>query len=193
MVNSLLRLSFKVWNSAMGVGGFATISYAILMFRAQGETSSPSHHITSVPWFFHAFLFVGIVLCAVTCLGHIAAHTANSCCLSAYIVVILVLLIVQTAIMTGAFLRQSSEKELPLDLSDDFTDSVVSSYYIWKCLSSSVFLIQAICVLLAALSFHITNGVDDHDSEYEDDENAQTRLALLDPSARWQQGERNIV
>ncbi|KAG5536788.1 hypothetical protein RHGRI_024276 [Rhododendron griersonianum] len=32
--------------------------------------------------FIHAFLRIGIALCAITCLGHIAAHTANHHCLS---------------------------------------------------------------------------------------------------------------
>ncbi|KAG5528370.1 hypothetical protein RHGRI_029142 [Rhododendron griersonianum] len=34
--------------------------------------------------FIHTFLGIGIALCAITCLGHIAAHTANRHCLSLY-------------------------------------------------------------------------------------------------------------
>lgn len=53
MYNNILRLSFKVWNAAMGLGGVATILYSVLVFRVsdqvgEGETSS-SHQIP-VPW-----------------------------------------------------------------------------------------------------------------------------------------------
>ncbi|XP_057764512.1 tetraspanin-19-like [Salvia miltiorrhiza] len=187
MANNLLRLSLQVWNSGMGLGGVATTFYGILIFRAAGAQSSSSHHIT-IPWFFHAFLFVGIVLCAVSCLGHFAAKTANTCCLSTYVGIILVLLTLEFVMMTDAFFNPKWIKDLlvPVNQSGKLDE------YVLKYLAFMVFLLQAICVLLAALSIHdnITDEeVDGYESEYQD----QDEQPLLYSVARWQHSERYIV
>lgn len=49
MYNNILRLSFKVWNSAMGLGGIATILYGILAFRVSDQSDGESS-LSSVPW-----------------------------------------------------------------------------------------------------------------------------------------------
>lgn len=51
-----------------------------------------------------------------------------------------------------------------------------------------IFEVQAICILLAALS--IREMDDGHESEYDEDE--EHRLPLLDTGAPWQQDERQI-
>ncbi|KAL8468008.1 hypothetical protein ACS0TY_031306 [Phlomoides rotata] len=107
--NNGVKLFLKMFNSAMGIGGIATVMYGVLMFRAwqlQGGSSS-FHHI---PWFFHAFLGVGILLCAITCLGHIAANRPNISWLSAYIILLLFLLILETLIMADSFANPNWEK-----------------------------------------------------------------------------------
>ncbi|KAF7119624.1 hypothetical protein RHSIM_Rhsim13G0176600 [Rhododendron simsii] len=84
-VKSWLQLSLKLVNSTIGVTGIAMILYSIWMVRAwqlDMDGSSSDHPKFSLPWFIHAFLGIGIALCAITCLGHIAAHTANRRCLS---------------------------------------------------------------------------------------------------------------
>lgn len=58
------------------------------------------------------------------------------------------------------------------------------------------FQVQAICVLLGALSIHdhITEGIDYYESEYEDeDEDEQPRVALMYSIARWQHSESYVV
>ncbi|KAI8525507.1 hypothetical protein RHMOL_Rhmol13G0235200 [Rhododendron molle] len=84
-VKSWLQLSLKLVNSTIGVTGIAMILYSIWMVRAwqlDMDDSSSDHPKFSLSWFIHAFLGIGITLCAITCLGHIAARTANRHCLS---------------------------------------------------------------------------------------------------------------
>ncbi|KAL8460414.1 hypothetical protein ACS0TY_032087 [Phlomoides rotata] len=185
--NNGVKLFLKMFNSAMGIGGIATVMYGVLMFRAwqlQGGSSS-FHHI---PWFFHAFLGVGILLCAITCLGHIAANRPNISWLSAYIILLLFLLILETLIMADSFANPNWEKELPTislsnRLDDFFMDFVASCDIIWNWLAWSVFLIQATCVLLATLRIQETNEVDSDDTEEEED--SERIVPLLGPSARY--------
>ncbi|PHU26492.1 hypothetical protein BC332_04824 [Capsicum chinense] len=84
-VRSCLQLSLKIANFTIGLMGIAMLIYSIWMIRvwqrdAANSPSSPDY--AQFPWFIHAFLGVGIALCAITFLGHVAAHSANSCCLS---------------------------------------------------------------------------------------------------------------
>ncbi|KAI3456277.1 hypothetical protein Pfo_012940 [Paulownia fortunei] len=105
MVKKCLKSSLKLLNSSMGLGGIAIIIYGVLMIRVwQPDEEGSSSDQFTIPWFFHAFLGVGIALCAITCLGHIAAQTANTYCLSCYIIIVLLLLVLETVIMADLFL-----------------------------------------------------------------------------------------
>ncbi|KAK6164351.1 hypothetical protein DH2020_001215 [Rehmannia glutinosa] len=54
---------------------------------ASGVVSSPDDalsfnvHSLPAPWFIYAFMGVGILVCCVTCIGHIGAEAINGCCL----------------------------------------------------------------------------------------------------------------
>ncbi|KAG8385564.1 hypothetical protein BUALT_Bualt03G0058300 [Buddleja alternifolia] len=157
MVKNWLKISLKVLNSTTGLGGIAIVIYGVLMIKVwQPDEQGSSYHDFTFPWFFHAFLAVGIALCAITCLGHVAANTANFYCLSS---------------------------ALPKDQSgkfDDFKDFVKSSDYISKGVACLIFLIQGVSVLLATiLRTRGTNDVDNYESE---DEYVEPRHPLLSRS-----------
>lgn len=33
------------------------------------------------PWFIYAFMGIGVILCCITCIGHVGAEAVNGCCL----------------------------------------------------------------------------------------------------------------
>ncbi|KAG6423515.1 hypothetical protein SASPL_113913 [Salvia splendens] len=74
-VQSLLKLV----NSFLGMVGIAMIIYSLWMFRVWLRTDESND--VPVPWFIYAILGLGASLCVITCSGHIAAETANGCCL----------------------------------------------------------------------------------------------------------------
>ncbi|XP_058196781.1 tetraspanin-19-like isoform X2 [Rhododendron vialii] len=156
-VKSWLQLSLKLVNSTIGVTGIAMILYSIWMVRAwqlDMDGSSSDHPKFSLPWFIHAFLGIGIALCGITCLGHIAAHTANRRCLSCYMVVIFFLLLVEIALITDISLNSHWEKDFPEDPSgrfDDFDHFVKSNFDTCKWIGWLLVLAQGCSVILAAV------------------------------------------
>ncbi|KAL3627755.1 hypothetical protein CASFOL_029118 [Castilleja foliolosa] len=196
MVKICLKSSLKVLNSAIGLGGIAVIIYGILMIRVwqpENEEPSPSDQFP-IPWFFHAFLVVGIALCAISGLGYVAAQTANIYYLSGYIIIVLFLLILETVIMAELFLNSNWTKELPRNLSDrldEFKDFVDSSDDVWIWFAWLIFLVQGVSVLLATILRTLdTTEVDRYESE---DENEEPNLPLLGPSSRRHPDNSHIV
>ncbi|THG06815.1 hypothetical protein TEA_001964 [Camellia sinensis var. sinensis] len=102
----------------------------------------------------HALLGIGIAMCAIACLGHIAADTANACCLCCYMVMIFVLLLVETAFMADIFLNSDWEKDLPEDPTgrfDDFIDFVKSNFDTCKWMALLTVLAQGCSILVATV------------------------------------------
>ncbi|KAJ8545542.1 hypothetical protein K7X08_018125 [Anisodus acutangulus] len=157
LVKSCLQLSLKIANITIGFMGIAMLIYGIWMIRvwqrdAANSPTSPDY--AQFPWFIQAFLGVGTALCAITCLGHSAAHSANSCCLSFYIFIIFVLLLSEIGIGADVFLNSDWEKDLPKDPSgrfDDFKDFLDSNDDVCQSIALLCVLIQGGCILLATM------------------------------------------
>ncbi|PHT55936.1 hypothetical protein CQW23_04422 [Capsicum baccatum] len=184
-VKSCLQLSLKIANLTIGLMGIAMLIYSIWMIRvwqrdAANSPSSPDY--AQFPWFIHAFLGVGIALCAITFLGHVAAHSANSCCLSFYMFLILVLLLLEIAITADVFLNSDWEKDLPEDPSGrfhDFKDFVNSNDDVCQSIALLCFLAQGCCILLATILR--TVGKIKENSHENEGEYAEPTAPLLRP------------
>ncbi|XP_060191705.1 tetraspanin-19-like [Lycium barbarum] len=156
-LKSCLQLSLKIANITIGFMGIAMLIYGVWMIRvwqrdAADSPSSPDY--AQFPWFIHAFLGVGTALCAITCLGHIGANSANSCCLSFYIFIIFVLLLLEIGMGADVFLNSDWEKDLPEDPSgrfDDFKDFVKSNSDGCQWIALLCVLTQVGCILLATI------------------------------------------
>ncbi|CAK9177600.1 unnamed protein product [Ilex paraguariensis] len=86
MARSCIQSLLKLVNSVIGMVGVAMLLYALWMLRVWGNHTGHFPHPfigpdTPVPWFIYTFLGLGVTLCVITCSGHIAAETANGCCL----------------------------------------------------------------------------------------------------------------
>lgn len=186
IVKSSLQLLLKLVNSTLGIVGISMILYGIWMVkvwqRDLDDSSSSSLHYNhfSLPWSIHAFLGIGIAMCAIACLGHIAADTANACCLSCYMVMIFVLLLVETAFMADIFLNSDWEKDLPEDPSgrfNDFKDFVKSNFHICKWIALFIVFAQGCSIGLAVV---LRSHEKDERRKYESEEDyAQARLPFL--------------
>uniref|UniRef100_A0A453DGX3 Uncharacterized protein n=1 Tax=Aegilops tauschii subsp. strangulata TaxID=200361 RepID=A0A453DGX3_AEGTS len=78
-VRSCVQTALKAANSVVGLAGMAVILYALWVLRAWSQQAAG--HLPA-PWFIYTLLSLGIIMCLLTCSGHIAAETANSPCLS---------------------------------------------------------------------------------------------------------------
>uniref|UniRef100_A0A5B6YU76 Putative Tetraspanin family protein isoform 1 n=1 Tax=Davidia involucrata TaxID=16924 RepID=A0A5B6YU76_DAVIN len=182
--------SLKLVNLTIGMLGIATILYSVWMIRVwqrDMEDSSIDDYNSTFPWFIHAFLGIGVTLCAITCLGHIAADTANAYCLSCYMVVIFMLLLLETATIADVFLNSDWEKDLPEDPTgrfDDFKDFVKSNFDICKWIGLLIILAQGFSILLATV---LKTLAPDHETNYDSDDNyapSRPGLPLLNPHAQ---------
>ncbi|KAA8519815.1 hypothetical protein F0562_014095 [Nyssa sinensis] len=163
--------------------GIAMILYSLWMVRVWQRDMKDDYYST-FPWFIHGFLGIGILLRAITCLGHIAADTANAYCLSCYMVIIFMLLLLEIAMMADVFLNSDWKKDLPEDPTgrfDDFKDFVKSNFDICKWIGLLIILVQGFSILLATALR--TLGPADHVINYESDDNYAPSglLPLLNP------------
>ncbi|XP_074334930.1 tetraspanin-19-like [Apium graveolens] len=155
-MKSYLQQLLKFFNSIAGLAGIAMIMYGLWLIRVwQSDTkeSSPDNG-TPFPWFIHAFIGLGISFCAITCLGHFAAHTAYSHFLSCYIFVMSLLLFIETLMMAHIFLSSQWEKYLPNDPTgrfDNFKHYVELELNMCKWLAVLIVLAQGVSILLATV------------------------------------------
>ncbi|KAH7533309.1 hypothetical protein FEM48_Zijuj04G0117100 [Ziziphus jujuba var. spinosa] len=117
LVRSFVQSILKLVNSVMAMVGLAMILYAVWMIsvwqRHTGELPFGGSDYPA-PWFIYTFLGLGITLCVITCLGHIAAETANGCCLFLYMFIVFLLLMLEAAVTVDVFLNHDWEEGLSL-------------------------------------------------------------------------------
>lgn len=156
-----LQVTLKVLNATMGLLGIAMIIYGVWMIRAwerDAEHNSPHHAHDdegyALPWLIHAFVGIGVALCGITFLGHLAADTGNSCCLSCYSFIIFLLLLLDAAMLADILLNSDWEKDLPDDPSgrfNEFKDFVNSNIRLCQWVAFLIFLAQGCSILIATL------------------------------------------
>ncbi|OMP07195.1 Tetraspanin/Peripherin [Corchorus olitorius] len=157
VVRSCIQSILKLVNSIIGMVGMAMIMYSIWLIRVwQRETGDSPFDASdyAAPWFIYAFLGLGVILCVITCSGHVAAGTANGCCLYIYMLFIFLLLMVEAAVTTDVFLNSHWEEDFPVDPSGSFNnlkDFIRSNFEFCKWIGLSIVSVQGLCFLLAVL------------------------------------------
>ncbi|CAN4104944.1 unnamed protein product [Withania somnifera] len=137
MARSCMQSLLKVVSSIIGMVGIALILYALWMFRV-----------------IYATLGLGITLSIVTCLGNIAAETANGCCLYIYMVFVFLLLMIEAAVTVDIFLNKNWEEDFPVDTTGNFDELrhfVKDNFEICKWIGFSVVTVQGLTILLAMI------------------------------------------
>lgn len=104
------------------------------------------------PWFIYFLMAVGILLCCMSCVGHIAAGAINGCCLCFYIVISLLLILMEVALVTFIASDRRWEKDLPYDPTGELEklrSFVEANADICKWAGITLLVIQALSVLLS--------------------------------------------
>lgn len=182
IVRSCIQSMLKMINSLTGMVGIAMILYSMWLIRVwqkeMGE--SPFAELDSpAPWFIYTFLGVGVIVCVITCSGHIAAETANGCCLCLYMVFIFLLLVLEAGVTADVFLNRDWEQDLPKDPSGEFIEFknfIKSNFDFCKWIGLGVVSVQGLSMLLALLLRAM--GPHPH-YESDDDEFDPARAPLL--------------
>ncbi|GLT29722.1 hypothetical protein SLA2020_045680 [Shorea laevis] len=181
VVRSCIQSILKLVNSLIGMVGIAMILYSMWLIRVWQKQMGDSPFAGfdyPAPWFIYAFLGVGVVLCVITCSGHIAAETANGCCLCVYMVFIFFLLLLEAGVTADVFLNRDWEEDFPNDPSgsfNEFKDFIRSNFEFCKWIGLSVVSVQGLGLLLALL----LRAIGPHQYYDSDDDYDAARAPLL--------------
>lgn len=152
MVRCCIQSLLKLVNSFIGMFGIAMIIYGLWMIRAWHRHMDDSDYPT--PWFIYTMLGLGATLCVITISGHIAAETANGCCLYCYLLFIFLLLMVEGAVTMDVFLNRNWEEDFPEDPSGnfhEFRDFIKENFDICKWVGLSILAVQGLSLFLALI------------------------------------------
>ncbi|XP_022004039.1 tetraspanin-18 [Helianthus annuus] len=106
------------------------------------------------PWFIYAFMGIGVMLCCISCIGHIAAEAINGCCLYFYAVLKTLFILLEVALIMFIAFDRHWESDLPLDPTgaiDKFREFVESDVDFCKWIGSTVVVVQVVCLLFAVV------------------------------------------
>ncbi|KAF7807190.1 tetraspanin-19 isoform X1 [Senna tora] len=186
VVRSCIQSILKLVNSLIRMVGLAMMLYAGWMIRfwqrETGELPFGGDSDYPPPWFIYAFLGLGVIFCVITCWGHIAAETANGCCLYLYMLFIVLLLMLAAVVTVDVILNQDWEKDFPEDPMgnfEQFKNFVWSNFEMCKWVGLSIVIIQGLFLLLAM----ILKALGPHQYYDSDDEYASDRAPLLNNAA----------
>ncbi|KAJ6349001.1 hypothetical protein OIU77_006563 [Salix suchowensis] len=133
-------------------------------------------------WFIYTFLGLGVAFSMITFLGHIAAETANGCCLYLYMLFVFLLLMLEAGVTADIFFNRDWEEDFPEDPSgsfDQFKGFIRSSFELCKWIGLSVVFLQGLSFLVAT----ILKAVGPHPCYDSDDDYASDRVPLLKDAA----------
>ncbi|KAJ9547860.1 hypothetical protein OSB04_020403 [Centaurea solstitialis] len=139
------------------------------------------------PWFIYAFMGLGVTMCCISCMGHIAADAINGCCLCFYAILKTVFILLEVAFILFIALDRHWEKDLPSDPTGELgriREFVEGSIDFCKWVGITVVIIQALCLLLAVVLRAMINlqMKDDHnDIENDSDARGTAWEPLLNP------------
>ncbi|GJS77545.1 hypothetical protein Tco_0727426 [Tanacetum coccineum] len=106
------------------------------------------------PWFIYAFMGLGVILCCISCIGHIAAEAIHGCCLCFYTILKIVLILLELSLVAFIALDHRWEKDLPDDPTgqlDSIREFIEDNLDICKWVGIVIIVIQVLCLLLAVL------------------------------------------
>ncbi|OVA02236.1 Tetraspanin/Peripherin [Macleaya cordata] len=124
------------------------------------------------PWFIYTIMGVGILLCSVTCIGHIAAEAINGCCLCFYSLLNTILLVLEASMVAFLVLDKRWEKDLPSDSTgelESLRSFIEDNIDVCKWVGVAVVIIQALSLLLSLLLRALVSTRREDDYESDDD------------------------
>ncbi|KAI3439955.1 uncharacterized protein J3R85_004086 [Psidium guajava] len=181
IVRSCLQSLMKWVNYVMGMVGVAMLLYGFWMVRVwQRDMDEGSSFYSTAPWFIYAFLGMGVILCLIAWIGRVAADSANGCCLSCYMLIMSLLILIEATVAADILLNSDWEKDLPEDPTgrfSDFEDFVKSNFDVFKWIGLLILLAQGSSVLFTIV---LRSARSHRGPNYDvDDEYPPTKLPLL--------------
>lgn len=122
------------------------------------------------PWFIYFLMAVGVLLCCMSCIGHIAAEAINGCCLCFYIILSLVIILLEVALVAFIAIDKQWAKVLPSDPTGELEkikSFVQENADICKWVGITLLVVQALSVLLSLFLRAMISSTQRVDSDVE--------------------------
>ncbi|KVH94254.1 tetraspanin-18 [Cynara cardunculus var. scolymus] len=175
---------FSVFNTGIVSGQVIRLNFgADTITGIHGGIKLDSNPIPA-PWFIYAFMGLGIVLCCISCIGHIAAEAINGCCLCFYTILKSVLILLEVALVVFIALDHRWEKDLPQDPTGEIAsmrEFIEDNIDLCKWVGIAIIVIQAVCLLLAILLGMMVSSLRKDDMEEGLDSRGRAWEPLLNP------------
>ncbi|XP_021722117.1 tetraspanin-18-like isoform X2 [Chenopodium quinoa] len=161
-----------------------SVDFAVkLVSGSEIDLDSQLHFIQlPAPWFIYFLMVFGVLLCCMSCIGHIAAEGFNGCCLCFYIFLAILLILLEAAAVVFIAIDQRWDKDLPYDPTGELEKLkffVKENIDVCKWLGLTFLSVQALSVLLSlVLRAMIHTPREDSDVE---DGNAAGRDRIREP------------
>lgn len=136
------------------------------------------------PWFIYAFMGIGVILCCITCIGHVGAEAVNGCCLCFYSLLMTTFVLLEVSLAAFIAIDHHWEMDLPMDPTGELHSLrtfIQQNMDVCKWIGIAVVVIQAFSLFLAiVLRTLVSSPRLNHDMERDYDV-GRTREPLLDP------------
>lgn len=136
------------------------------------------------PWFIYAFMGIGVILCCITCIGHVGAEAVNGCCLCFYSLLMTFFVLLEVSLVAFIAIDHQWEKDLPMDPTGELHSLrtfIQQNMDVCKWIGIVVVVIQAFSLFLAiVLRTLVSSPRQNHDMEGDYDVVGRTREPLLD-------------
>ncbi|GAB4830139.1 hypothetical protein Ancab_019780 [Ancistrocladus abbreviatus] len=181
---------FSELESIEGIDPIERFSVGVNMFSELEEEMDFRFAELPAPWFIYVFMGVGVGLCCVSCVGHIAAEAINGCCLCVYTLLIGVFILLEGALVAFFAIDRHWEKDIPFDPTgevENFRSFVEENVDMCKWLGIALLMIQALSLLLALIlrAMVSTRLVD----SFIEEDYAMTRENISEPLLSPQPGQ----
>lgn len=137
------------------------------------------------PWFIYAFMGIGVILCCITCIGHVGAEAVNGCCLCFYSLLMMTLVLLEVSLVAFVAVDHHWEKDLPTDPTGELHSLrtfIQQNMDVCKWIGIVVIVIQAFSLFLAVvLRTLVSSPKLNYDMEGDYEVVGRTREPLLDP------------
>ncbi|PIN00836.1 hypothetical protein CDL12_26659 [Handroanthus impetiginosus] len=143
-------------------------------------------HSLPAPWFIYAFMGVGILICCITCIGHIGAEAINGCCLCFYAILTTIFILLEVGLVAFIALDHHWEKDIPIDPTgelDSLWTFIEDNADVFEWVGIVIVIVQVLSLFLAIIlkSLVSSQRMDEDDIEGDFDFRNSTREPLLIP------------
>ncbi|RAL41779.1 hypothetical protein DM860_008961 [Cuscuta australis] len=144
----------KKLNFLLGLIGLIILGYAFWKYRTFMDNGSVSPDVHPSLWFLYTSAGIAVALFCLAYLGHAGAETANTNCLSFYIVLLSILFLLELPLETYTLLHPDWKEGFPEDPTgaiDEISDFIANNDGLYQLAVLLVIVIEPECAAMALI------------------------------------------